>query len=192
VSGGAREQNGRVTTLTTPRLVLRPWRPDDLDELAAIYGDPEVMRYIRDGSTQDREQTAASLEKLSAAWAEQGFGLFAVEVRATGVLAGWAGLAVPTFLPEVMPAVEIGWRLGRPFWGYGYATEAARAALRFGFVERDLHRIIRIRHVDNARSGRVMEKLGLRFDRRASDPVNERQLDVFALSREEYLSAGVE
>ncbi|MFJ8580965.1 GNAT family N-acetyltransferase [Micromonospora sp. NPDC093277] len=179
----------RVTTLVTPRLVLRPWRSDDLDELAVIYGDPEVMHYILDGSVRDREQTAAGMEKLSADWAERGFGLFAVEVRATGALAGWVGLAVPEFLPEVMPAVEIGWRLGQPFWGYGYATEAAREALRFGFVERSLDRIISIRHVDNLRSARVMEKLGMRFERRTTVPVHEQPVDVFALTREEYLAA---
>ena len=179
----------QVTTVETERLVLRPWRADDLDELAAIYGDPEVMRYILDGSVRDREQTAVHLEKMTANWAARGFGLFAVEVRETGALAGWAGHAVPEFLPEVMPAVEIGWRLGRPFWGYGYATEAARAALRFGFVERDLDRVISIRHPDNLRSGRVMDKLGLRFDRHTTVPEYGQPVDVFALTREEYLKS---
>jgi RimJ/RimL family protein N-acetyltransferase len=178
-----------VTTLRTSRLILRPWRTDDLDDLAEIYGDPEVMRYIRDGSVQDREQTAAGLAKMSADWAERGFGLFAAEVRATGALAGWVGFAVPEFLPEVMPAVEIGWRLGRAYWGSGYATEGARAALRFGFVERGLERVVSIRHVDNVRSARVMEKLGLRFERRTIVPVHERPVEVFATTRAQYLAA---
>lgn len=147
--------------LETDRLTLRAWRDDDLDVLAAINADPEVMRYILDGSVRDREQSAESLRKMQRDWAENGFGLYAVEVRATGELIGWAGLAVPAFLPEVMPAVEIGWRLSRAAWGQGYATEAARAALRFAFDEVGLDRVISIRHVDNERSARVMEKLGL-------------------------------
>ncbi|WP_229070173.1 GNAT family N-acetyltransferase [Actinoplanes sp. DH11] len=150
-----------MTTLTTERLVLRGWRDDDLDVLAAINADPEVMRYIADGSVRDRRQSAEGLRRMTATWAEHGFGLFAVEVRATGTLVGWAGLSVPDFLPQVLPAVEIGWRLDRAVWGQGYATEAARAALRFGFVDRGLDRIISIRHLDNERSARVMAKLGL-------------------------------
>ena len=101
--------------LATPRLVLRGWREDDLNALAAVNADPEVMRFIGDGSVRDREQTAAGLAMMEREWAERGFGIFAVEVRDTGQLAGWVGLAVPAFLPEVLPAVEIGWRLGRVF-----------------------------------------------------------------------------
>jgi RimJ/RimL family protein N-acetyltransferase len=155
-----------VRTLDTDRLTLRGWRDDDLDALAAIDADPEVMRYILDGSVRDRERSAEGLRRMVRGWAEHGFGLFAVEVRATGTLIGWAGLAVPAFLPEILPAVEIGWRLARPAWGHGYATEAAAAALRFGFDEVGLDRVVSIRHVDNRRSARVMEKLGLtyRFD----------------------------
>jgi RimJ/RimL family protein N-acetyltransferase len=153
-----------VITVETERLTLRGWRDDDLDALAAINADPEVMRYILDGSVRDRQQSAAALEKMVRDWAQRGFGLFAVEVRETGVLIGWAGLAVPEFLPEVMPAVEVGWRLARTAWGHGYATEAAAAALRFGFDDRGLDRIISIRHVDNARSARVMDKLGLTYE----------------------------
>jgi RimJ/RimL family protein N-acetyltransferase len=145
----------------TDRLVLRGWRDDDLDALAAINADPEVMRYILDGSVKDRAQSAEGLRRMMRRWEENGFGLFAVEVRETGVLIGWAGLAVPEFLPEVLPAVEIGWRLARDSWGHGYATEAAAAAMRFGFDECGLDRIVSIRHVDNTRSARVMAKLGL-------------------------------
>ena len=149
-------------TLTTERLALRGWRDDDLDGLAAINADPEVMRYILDGAVRDREQSAAGLLKMQQDWTTQGFGLFAVERH--GELIGWAGFAVPAFLPEVLPAVEIGWRLGRPFWGHGYATEAATAALRFGFETAGFERVVSIRHVANTRSARVMDKLGMAHD----------------------------
>ncbi|MEU8817983.1 GNAT family N-acetyltransferase [Actinoplanes sp. NPDC048796] len=153
-----------MVTLETERLVLREWRDDDLDALAAMNADPEVMRYILDGSVLDREQSAARLRRIREVWERHGFGLFAVEGRADGVLLGWAGLSVPDFLPEVMPAVEIGWRLARPYWGRGYATEAAAEALRFGFEDGGLDRVVSIRHVHNDRSRRVMEKLGLRHE----------------------------
>lgn len=88
-----------MITLKTDRLILRGWRDDDLDALAAINADPEVMRYIMDGSVRDRLQSADNLQKMIANWEERGYGLFAVEVRETRVLIGWAGLAVPAFLP---------------------------------------------------------------------------------------------
>ncbi|AEV84740.1 acetyltransferase [Actinoplanes sp. SE50] len=150
-----------MPTIETARLTLREWRDEDLDPLAAMNADPEVMRYILDGEVRDRDQSAAGLQKMIRDWRQQGFGLFAVQVRDTGALIGWAGLAVPTFLPEVLPAVEIGWRLSRAAWGHGFATEAATAALRFGFDTIGLDRLISIRHVENVRSARVMAKLGL-------------------------------
>jgi RimJ/RimL family protein N-acetyltransferase len=179
-----------VTELRTPRLLLRRWRDDDLDALAPIYADPEVMRYIADGTVRTRHETAEHIARMEHHWDEHGFGLFAAEVRATGELAGWVGLAVPYFLPEVLPTVEIGWRLGRSFWGGGLATEGARAALRFGLVDRGLDRIVSIRHADNGRSGRVMEKLGLLFDRSTTVPGNGRPVQVFAITRKQYSAAG--
>jgi RimJ/RimL family protein N-acetyltransferase len=177
-----------MVELETPRLLLRRWREDDLNALATIYADPEVMRFIGDGSVRDRDQTAAGLAMMEREWDERGFGMFAVEVRETGHLAGWVGLTVPAFLPEVLPAVEIGWRLGRSFWGRGIATEGADAVLRFGFVDRVLDRIISIRHVDNRASGRVMEKIGMKFDRRTVVPSRGQPVDVYAISRNEYLA----
>jgi RimJ/RimL family protein N-acetyltransferase len=171
-----------VITLRTDRLLLRGWRDHDLDTLAALNADPEVMRYILDGSVRDRQQSEQALRKMIRDWAERGFGLFAVEVRGTGTLIGWAGLAVPEFLPEVMPAVEIGWRLAASSWGQGYATEAATAALRFGFDECGLDRIVSIRHVENTRSARVMEKLGLVHEFDTVVPGHGQPVAVHAIS----------
>ena len=184
-----------VTTLHTDRLTLRPWRDDDLDALAAVYADPEVMRYIMDGAVRDRDETAEALRRIRRSWDERGFGLFAVEVRATGALAGWAGLAVPDFLPEVLPAVEIGWRFARGRWGHGYATEAAAAALRFGFADPryesglGLDRVVSIRHVDNTRSARVMAKLGIAYGFSTVVPQNGQPVAVHALTRQQYAGA---
>ncbi len=172
-----------VHNMETERLTLRGWRDDDLDALAAMNADPEVMRYILDGSVRSREKSAEGLQKMMRHWPEHGFGLFAVEVRETGALIGWAGLAVPDFLPEVLPAVEIGWRLNRQSWGHGYATEAAAAALRFGFEEAGLDRIISIRHPENTRSARVMEKLGLTYAYDTVIPSHNQPVAIHAITR---------
>jgi RimJ/RimL family protein N-acetyltransferase len=169
--------------MITERLTLRHWRDDDLDFLAAINADPEVMRYILDGSIRDRRQSADGLRKMKWEWDELGYGRFAVEVRATGELIGWAGLAVPDFLPSVMPAVEIGWRFARSAWGHGYATEAAAAALRFGFDDAGLDRVISIRHPANTRSAGVMAKLGLAYDHETVVPGFDQPVVVHAISK---------
>jgi RimJ/RimL family protein N-acetyltransferase len=181
-------KNGAMTTLETDRLRLRQWRDEDLDALALMYADPEVMRYIRDGSTLDRTATAQHLGRMRRHWEEHGYGLFAVEVKDSGAMIGWAGLAVPLFLPEVLPAVEIGWRLARSAWGHGYATEAAAVALRFGFEEAGLDRIISIRHPENARSARVMDKLGLTFDHETVIPGFDQRVAVHAIDRATFLA----
>ena len=90
---------------------------------------------------------------------------------------------MPEFLPEVLPAVEIGWRLARDAWGQGLATEGARAALRFGLSELELARIVSIHQVENRESGRIMEKLGMRFERKTVDPTCGRPVHVYQITR---------
>ena len=170
--------------MITDRLILRGWRDDDLDVLAAMNADPEVMRYIMDGSVRDREQSAAGLRRMM-----DGGRMFAVELRSTGTLIGWAGFAAPEFLPEVMPAVEIGWRFTWESWGHGYATEAAAAALRHGFADLGLDRVISIRHVDNVRSARVMAKIGLVHEFDTVVPGHGQPVSVHAIDRARYQSA---
>jgi RimJ/RimL family protein N-acetyltransferase len=153
--------------------------------MAAINADPEVMRWIGDGTPVDLEATAAATARAERHWEEHGFGLFAVELRATGELVGFTGLNVPRTLPEIMPAVEIGWRLGREHWGQGLATEAARAALRFGFTDRGLDRIVGIHRTGNAASARVMHKLGMHLDRDTTDGRGH-AIRVHALDRSRY------
>ena len=145
----------------TPRLVLRRFRPDeDLDGFAAVCADAEVMRFIGTGRTLTRSETRGLLATIERHWDDHGFGLWAVDVD--GEVAGFSGLAIPSFLPQVLPAVECGWRLGRPWWGRGLATEAARAALDWGWAELGLRGVVSIIATGNVRSVRVAEKLGMR------------------------------
>nr|ACX83639.1 unknown [uncultured soil bacterium V167] len=175
-----------MTEIRTPRLILRRWTDDDLVPMAEINADPEVMRWIGDGSVRDLEETAEDIERWEEEWDEEGFGLFAVELIASGELIGFAGLSVPEFLPEVLPAVEIGWRLGRPFWGQGYASEAAHAALEFALQDRGLDRVVGIAHISNTASENVMRKLGMSPERDVNHPVFGVPLRVYAIDLTEY------
>lgn len=171
-----------ATSLETPRLFLRRWRDDDLDGFAAVNAQPEVMRYIHDGRTLDRAATAERLANYQRHWDQQGFGLYAVEIKETGELAGFTGLAVPTFLPEIMPAVEIGWRLGRAYWGRGLATEAAEAVVAHTRAELALRRLVSIHIVGNEASARVMVKLGMSLERETVQPDTGRRVRVYAMN----------
>lgn len=165
--------------ITTSRLMLRRWRSDDVEPFAAMCGDPEVMRYIGSGDTRTFEQAAASILAFERGWEEKRYGLFAVELMASNQLIGFTGLAEPTFLPDIMPAVEVGWRFARHSWGKGYATEAAQAVLDFGLVELGLPEIVSIHQVGNDASCRIMQKLGMRFDRETIDQTCGRLVQVY-------------
>jgi RimJ/RimL family protein N-acetyltransferase len=178
-----------MTRLETDRLVLRPVTSEDLDHFAPMDADPEVMRYIGNGRPRTRAEAAAGLDRLTACWRDHGFGMFAAQVRDTGAVIGWVGPAIPAFLPEVLPAVEIGWRLRREFWGSGYATEGARAVLPFAFGDCRLNRLVSIRHVDNVASGRVMAKLGMTLDRATIVPETGQPVVVYALRRAAYAAS---
>jgi RimJ/RimL family protein N-acetyltransferase len=168
-------------SLETPRLLLRQWRSTDLDAFAAVNAQPEVMRFIHDGRTLDRAATAERLAYYQRHWDEHGFGLYAVQIAETGELAGFTGLAVPTFLPEIMPTVEIGWRLGRAYWGRGLATEAAQAVVAHARAELGLRRLVSIHIVGNEASARVMVKLGMALERETVQPDTGRRVRVYAM-----------
>jgi RimJ/RimL family protein N-acetyltransferase len=155
----------------------------DLDPYAALCADPDVMRFIGNGATQTRAESAERLRAFEQVWHERGFGLFALELTSTGELIGFTGLAIPDFLPEIMPAVEIGWRLGRAHWGHGYATEAARSVLSFGFDRVRLERIVSVHAVGNDASANVMRKIGMRLEREAVHPGNGRAVRVYSIDR---------
>jgi RimJ/RimL family protein N-acetyltransferase len=177
-----------MTPLNTARLVLRPPEESDIEPLMAMDADPEVRRYIGTGAviTPDRDRALRAVARWREQWNEQGFGWCSVIVRETGEYAGWVTLAVPAFLPEILPAVEIGYCLPRECWGRGYATEAAAELLRFGFTGAGLDRVVSIRDVDNSRSERVMDKLGLRFEFQTTVPSTGQHVAVHAIARHEF------
>jgi RimJ/RimL family protein N-acetyltransferase len=173
-------------SIETDRLLLRPWRPaEDLDALAALNADPAVMRWVAPNRPLRREETADFLDRAIRHWDEHGFGLWALVPRreAGAGCVGFAGLAIPSFLPAVLPAVEVGWRLAPAWWGRGLATEAARASLQFGFERLELRSIVSIVDEGNAASLRVAEKLGMRPGRDRLHPVTRRRLRVMQVGR---------
>ncbi|MFG2012766.1 GNAT family N-acetyltransferase [Micromonospora sp. NPDC048868] len=179
-----------MTRLITPRTLLRQWRDDDVDAMTAVNSDPEVMRWIGDGSPLDRERTVARLAYYRQHWDRHGFGLFALTLRESDEVVGFVGLAVPDFLPEVLPAVEIGWRLARRHWGRGLATEAACAVLAHARDDLGLTRLVSIHQVGNDASARVMRRLGMRLDRTTTDPSAGRPVRVYAIDLDEPAAGG--
>jgi RimJ/RimL family protein N-acetyltransferase len=168
---------------TTARLVLRSWRPSDRAPFAALNADPEVVRYVRDGRPMTRVESDRLLDAIDAHWVEHGFGLWCVAPREDpDACLGFVGLAVPSFLPAVLPAVEVGWRLSRAAWGRGLATEGAGAALEHAFRTLRLRSVISVIDPANERSVRVAEKLGMRRGAAHEHPATGRRLRAYEIS----------
>lgn len=144
----------------TPRLRMRQWRDLDRAQFAAMNADPQVMEYFP--SLQSRATSDASIDVWQSQFAAQGWSNWAAELIETGQFIGFVGLSVPRRMFDFSPCVEIGWRLARPFWGHGLATEAARRALRIGFERLELREIVSFTAFGNRRSRAVMERIGLR------------------------------
>jgi RimJ/RimL family protein N-acetyltransferase len=148
--------------LRTPRLLLRRWRAEDREPLAHINADPRVMEFFP--APLSREESDRQIERFERHFDEHGFGMWAVERRDAPGCIGRMGLLVATFPALFTPCVEIGWMLAAEHWGLGLATEGAREVLRYGFGILALDEIFSFTAVANARSRRVMEKIGLRHD----------------------------
>ena len=166
-------------TLRTERLVLRAWRPQDAGPFAALNADPEVMRFIGDGVPLGRAASDGLVLLICEHWQARGFGLWAVSLADDGPMIGFAGLAVPWFLPAVLPAVEVGWRFARSAWGLGYATEAGAAALVHAFDELALAEVIATIFPENMRSVAVAEKHGLSLTGTRHHPAAGRQIGIY-------------
>ncbi len=151
-----------MAQITTQRLLLREWREDDLAPFAALNADPEVMRYFPAALTRvESDEFAHYVQGLLAL---HGWGLWAVEVRGVAPFIGFVGLNRPRFEAHFTPAIEVGWRLDRPHWGRGFATEAAAAALTFAFDELGCSEVVSFTSPVNQRSIRVMRRLGMSRD----------------------------
>jgi RimJ/RimL family protein N-acetyltransferase len=148
--------------LRTERLRLRPWRPADLEPFAALNADPRVMEFFP--APLSRAESDAGATRIAAHFEAQGFGLWAAEVIGGAPFIGFIGLAVPAFRAHFTPCTEIGWRLAHDAWGRGYATEGAAEVRRFALETLRLPEIVSLTVPANARSRRVMEKLGMHRD----------------------------
>ena len=150
------------TELRTDRLLLRRWVAADRSPFADLNADARVMEHFPGVLT--RAESDAMVERIEAHFERYGFGLWAVEVRERSSFIGFVGLAVPSFEAHFTPCVEVGWRLAQQCWGLGYATEAARAAVTFGFGQLSLEEIVSFTVPENERSRRVMNRLGMTHD----------------------------
>jgi RimJ/RimL family protein N-acetyltransferase len=146
-------------TIETARLRLRPWHSEDLAPFGALNADPAVMEHFP--KTLDQAESDAVVGRIDAHFAEHGFGFWAVETK-NGPFIGMVGLIVPRWTAAFTPCVEIGWRLAAAYWGHGYASEAAAAALDHGFDVLGLDEIVACTLPGNRRSRAVMERLGMR------------------------------
>ena len=155
--------------LATERLRLRPWRESDLAPFAAMNADPRVMENLLRPLT--RAESDAMAARANERIAQQGWGLWAVEVVEDERFVGFAGLAVPAWHAHFTPCVEVGWRLAREAWGHGYATEAARAVIGHGLGAAGLAQIVSFTALVNTRSIAVMERLGMRRDGEFDHPL---------------------
>ena len=180
--------------METSRLVMRRWIDDDRAPFAAMNADPEVMRYFP--TSLDRAESDALVDRIEEQFHSYGFGLWALERRSDAAFLGFTGLSpVHDDLPY-SGEVEVGWRLARAAWGQGYASEAAREALRVGFTGVRLERIVSLTAAINTPSRRVMQRIGMH-----RDPTDDfehpalpnasplRRHVLYRLSRSEWTSA---
>lgn len=143
-------------------MLLRNWRDSDLEPWAEMNADPEVMEYFP--AVLTRAEAEAMAERIRSHLDERGWGLWALEVPGEFDFVGFVGLAEATFEADFTPALEVGWRLARPAWGHGYASEAARLALGFAFEELGRDEVVSFTAQGNLRSRAVMERIGLSRD----------------------------
>ncbi len=172
-----------IPTLVTERLRLRGFRDSDLDDYAAVYEDTEVLRHLAGaGEPWDRGRSWRHMAFLVGHWQLQGAGVWAVEHRETGAFLGMIGFSAP----EGWPGFELSWILARRWWGNGYATEGARAALAHAFTILGKDRVISLIHPENRASIRVAEKIGERL----LEPIPHFGQDMlcFGIDRETYLT----
>jgi len=149
-----------MTTLQTERLMLRMFREQDFEPYARFCADPEITRYLGEGRPLERWEAWRSMAMILGHWQLRGYGPWAIEERATGDFVGRIGF----FNPEGWPGFELGWVLGREFWGRGYATEGALRALDYAFTEMGRDHVISLIHPENSGSIKVAERIGEKLE----------------------------
>jgi 3-dehydroquinate dehydratase/shikimate dehydrogenase len=147
------------TIIQTKRLILRPWEEKDLESFAKLNADPRVMEFFP--GLLSAEESNQLAKKIRTAMDQQGWGFWAASIPGVADFIGFIGLAQVNFVADFAPAVEVGWRLAYDYWGKGYATEGAQAALDYGFDTLNLKEIVSFTAVQNSRSRKVMEKIGM-------------------------------
>ena len=152
----------------------------DLDSLAALFADPDVMRYVGNGQPSDRSEAQKALTSIVAHWARHGFGRWAIEDKQSNEFLGYGGLRSLAGTPEVV------YHFAKRYWGKGFATETARASLEFGFNQRGFDRIVAIAKPKNAASIHVMEKVGMHFEMQTS--YYDIEVVQYAIGRDEFSS----
>jgi len=171
-----------IPILETERLTLRGWTPADFEPFAAYMADPEVMRFL--GNAQSRGDAWRSLATTIGHWALRGYGMWAVERKSDGAMMGRVGL----INPEGWPALEVGWTLAKPYWGHGYATEAARAAMRYAFLTQNVDRLISCIDAENLPSQAVAKRLGETKGPSQNLTIRDETfaVDIWSISRETW------
>ena len=165
--------------IETPRLLLRPFTEDDVGALAAIYANPDVMRFLAGGQVFDRAQTWRSVALFLGHQVMRGYSILAVVEKSSGRLLGRSG----PWYPEGWPALEVGWVIDRARWGEGFATEAGRASLDYCYSALGATEVVSIIHPDNERSAHVALRLGARRDRQMRDFLGVPVVDVYVHHR---------
>jgi len=147
----------KIPTMKTPRLMLRAWSEADIGPLFQMLNDGDIMKYFPNPNPPPREKVEKIIARQMHDWEEHGYAWWAVELPETKTLMGWCGLG---YLPETRET-EVAYLLGRAHWGHGYATEAARVSLHFGYEQLGIEQIIALVHPENMASTHVIEKLGM-------------------------------
>jgi RimJ/RimL family protein N-acetyltransferase len=174
-----------MVTLETDRLILRMLRDSDLDAYAEMCADAEVMRHLGDGQPMSRHMSWRNLAMIVGHWTLRGYGMWAAEERSSGVMVGRIGF----WNPEGWPGFEVGWTLRRSYWGKGYATEAARTALRYAFKELAQPHVLSLIRPENANSIHVAERLGERLIE--TTEVLGKPTLIYRITKEEWEAGGI-
>lgn len=148
------------SSIITERLILRRWKPSDAHPFFLINSDPKVMRFMF--KILNHEESDRIIQKIEDHFDVHGFSFWALETKDTQQFIGFTGLAIPSFISHFTPCVEIGWRLAKNYWGKGFATEAAKAALHYGFTTAGLKEIVSFTAPINLPSIAVMERIGMK------------------------------